>query len=148
MDWSWEVWLIIAVVLVLFELLSMDFFFAMLAGGAALGSIAAALDLPGVVVWLIALGGAAAGLALVRPKVVAMLHRTPDLKIGAEALVAQQAIVLEDVAPHAPGRVKIGGDEWTALPADDSSTYCKTTRVVVEEIRGATAYVRTTGGQS
>lgn len=141
MEWSWAVWLIITIVLVLFELLSMDFVFVMLAAGAGLGTIAAALGLPGVLVWLVAILGATAGLVLVRPKVVERMHRGPELKIGPAALVGARAVVLEDVVPNHPGRVKIRGDAWSALPADEVSTFGAGLHVEVVEIRGATAYV-------
>lgn len=141
MDWSWEAWLIIAIVLVLFELLSMDFVFIMLAGGAGIGAIAASLNFSAVLVWLLAIGGAALGLGIVRPKIAERIHRGPELKIGAAALVGRGAVVLEDVVPNHPGRVKIGGDEWSALPSDDVSTLASGAQVEVIEIKGAIAYV-------
>jgi membrane protein implicated in regulation of membrane protease activity len=141
MDWSWEAWLIIAIVLVLFELLSMDFVFLMLAGGAAIATAAAALNFSAVLVWLLAIGGAATGLWIVRPKIAERIHRGPELKIGAAALVGLRAMVLEDVVPNHPGRVKIRGDEWTALPSDDVSTWAAGVHVQVVEIKGAIAYV-------
>lgn len=141
MDWSWEAWLIIAIVLVLFELLSMDFVFVMLAGGAGIGAAAAALNFSGVLVWLLAIGGAALGLGIVRPRIAERIHRGPDLKIGPAALIGLTAVVLEDVVPNRPGRVKIRGDVWSALPADDVSTLPTGAHVEVADIRGAIAYV-------
>ncbi|HWU31257.1 MAG TPA: NfeD family protein [Marmoricola sp.] len=141
LNWPWEAWLIITIVLVLMELLSMDFVFVMLAGGAGLGTIAAALHFDGLAVWLIAIAGAAAGLWLVRPRIAARIHRGPELKIGPAALVGRRAVVLEDVVPNHPGRIKIGGDEWTALPSDERSTWTTGLHVEVIEIRGAIAYV-------
>lgn len=141
MAWSWAVWLIITIVLVLFELLSMDFVFIMLAVGAAVGTVSAALNFPGVLVWLLAIAGAAMGLLLVRPKVVEWMDRGPELKIGPAALVGMRAVVLEDVAPNHPGRIKIRGDEWTALPSDDASSFVVGADVEVAQIKGAIAYV-------
>jgi len=141
MDWSWEVWLIIAIVLVLFELLSMDFVFVMLAGGAGIGAIAASLNFSPVLVWLLAIGGAGLGLGIVRPKIAARIHRGPELKVGAAALVGVPAVVLEDVVPNHPGRVKIRGDVWSALPSDHTSTLSAGVQVEVIEIKGAIAYV-------
>lgn len=141
MDWSWEAWLIIAIVLVLFELLSMDFVFIMLAAGAGLGTLAAALNFPPVLVWLVAIAGAALGLGIVRPRIAERLHRGPELQVGPAALVGVGAVVLEEVVPNHPGRVKIRGDEWTALPSDDVSRLEPGVQVEVVEIRGAIAYV-------
>jgi membrane protein implicated in regulation of membrane protease activity len=141
MDWSWEAWLIITIVLVLFELLSMDFVFIMLAGGAGVGTVAAALSFPTVLVWLLAIGGAALGLGIVRPRIAQRIHRGPELKIGPAALIGVSAVVLEDVVPNHPGRVKIRGDVWSALPADDLSTITAGLAVEVMDIKGAIAYV-------
>lgn len=141
LDWPWEVWLIVTIVLVLFELLSMDFVFVMLAGGAGLGTLADAANFSWGWVWLIAIAGAATGLFLVRPKIAERIHRGPELKIGAAALIGRRAVVLEDVVPNHPGRIKIGGDEWTALPSDDVSTWATGLHVEVVEIKGAIAYV-------
>lgn len=141
MDWSWEAWLIITIVLVLFELLSMDFVFVMLAGGAGVGTVAAALNFPTVLVWLLAIGGAALGLGIVRPRIAERIHRGPELKIGPAALIGVSALVLEDIVPNHPGRVKIRGDVWSALPADDLSTMTAGVHVEVMDIKGAIAYV-------
>ncbi|GAC1378999.1 MAG: NfeD family protein [Marmoricola sp.] len=141
MDWSWEAWLIITIVLVLFELLSMDFVFVMLAGGAGVGTVAAALNFPTVLVWLLAIGGAALGLGIVRPRIAERIHRGPELKIGPAALIGASALVLEDIVPNHPGRVKIRGDVWSALPADDLSTMTAGVHVEVMDIKGAIAYV-------
>jgi membrane protein implicated in regulation of membrane protease activity len=141
MDWSWEAWLIIAIVLVLFELLSLDFVFVMLAGGAGIGAIASALNFSSVLVWLLAIGSAGLGLGIVRPKIAERIHRGPDLQVGPAALVGLGAVVLEDIVPNHPGRVKIRGDEWTALPSDDVSSLTAGDQVEVVEIKGAIAYV-------
>ena len=39
------------------------------------------------------------------------------------------------------GRVKIGGEEWTARPYDEDEVYEEGTRVEVMKIEGATALV-------
>ena len=46
------------------------------------------------------------------------------------------------LSPHQTGRVKIGGDEWTAAPYDESDEIEPGERAEVVQIRGATAYVR------
>ena len=52
-----------------------------------------------------------------------------------------RAIVLETVSHHAPGRVKIGGEVWTAKPYDEDDQIETGETVDAVSIKGATAYV-------
>jgi membrane protein implicated in regulation of membrane protease activity len=49
--------------------------------------------------------------------------------------------VLRELTHHTPGRVKIGGDEWTAVPYDEDDRIEAGEVVDVVQIKGATAYV-------
>ena len=64
-------------------------------------------------------------------------HRTLDAGI---ALVGAQAVVLERVDADG-GRVKIGGEVWTARPFFDDQVIEPGKRVEVAKIQGATALV-------
>ncbi|WP_310963540.1 NfeD family protein [Nocardioides terrisoli] len=140
-DHAWETWLIAAGVLAVLELVSLDLIFIMLAGGALVGGVAAALHAPGAVAVLLALATAVGLLAVLRPGVVKSLHRGPNLRTGTDALIGTRATVLSGLTAHAPGRVKIGGEEWTALPYDEGDTIAAGEIVDVVQIKGATAYV-------
>jgi membrane protein implicated in regulation of membrane protease activity len=87
--------------------------------------------------------GSAVGLiAFLRPSLVKTLHAGPELQTGAAALIGHPVQVLTMLAPGQTGRVKIGGDEWTAAPYDEFDEIEPGERAEVVEIRGATAYVR------
>ncbi len=145
MDWlrdhMWESWLGLAVVLGALELVSLDLFLAMLAGGALIGAVTALLGGPIALQIVLALISAVGLLGLIRPSVVRRLHKGPDLKIGADALIGKRATVLRELAHGTPGRVKIGGDEWTAEPYDEDDRIEAGETVDVVQIKGATAYV-------
>lgn len=145
MDWlrdhAWESWLILGVVLGMLELISLDLILAMLAAGAVVGMLAAMIGLPGGLQVVLALGTAIAALGVIRPSVVKRLHAGPDLKTGAAALVGRQALVLEPISRTTPGRVKIGGDIWTAQAYDGEEAIEAGETVDVLQIKGATAYV-------
>lgn len=145
MDWirdhASETWLIAALVLVVLELLSTDLILIMLAGGAFAGMVVALSGGPFVVAMLVALGVSVALMWLVRPAVVHRLHAGPTLAVGAEALIGKRALVLQTVTHAAPGRVKIGGDVWTAQPYDEDDSIEEGAAVDVVSIKGATAYV-------
>jgi membrane protein implicated in regulation of membrane protease activity len=137
-------WLALALALAAFEVASIDFVFLMFVVGALAGAAAAALGAPfvlqviiGVVVSLLMLG-------VVRPVIVRRVHGGPPTLTGAAALVGKSARVVEAVT-ESGGRVKIGGELWSArtAPADGggSVTIAPGEPVRVVSIEGATAVV-------
>jgi membrane protein implicated in regulation of membrane protease activity len=145
MDWlrdhMWESWLALAVVLGVLELVSLDLFLVMLAGGALVGAATALVGGPVPLQAVLALVSAVGLLGVIRPGVVRRLHSGPDLKTGAEALIGKRATVLRELVHGTPGRVKIGGEEWTAEPYDEDDRIEAGEVVDVVQIKGATAYV-------
>jgi membrane protein implicated in regulation of membrane protease activity len=145
MDWLsdnlWAGWLGLAVTLGALELVSLDLFLIMLAGGAVVGAITALLGGPLALQIVLALISAVALLAVIRPNVVHRLHSGPTLRTGADALIGKRATVLRELAHGTPGRVKIGGEEWTAEPYDEDDRIEAGEVVDVVQIKGATAYV-------
>jgi len=145
MDWPsdnlWAGWLGLAVLFGSLELLSLDLFLVMLAGGALVGAVTDLLGGPLPLQIILALVTSVALLGLIRPSVVQRLHSGPTLKVGAEALIGKRATVLRELTHSAPGRVKIGGDEWTAVPYDEDDRIEAGEVVDVVQIKGATAYV-------
>ena len=136
----WIVWLIVAIALAAAEVVTTTLAFGLVAGGALAAAIAGALgaSLP----WQFAafVLASLAGLVLVRPVVMRHLRRTPSLRSGTAALVGQTAYVLADITPHS-GRVRIGGEEWSARPYDELSVILAGSTVEVLQIKGAMALV-------
>ena len=145
MEWLsgnlWAGWLSLAVLFGVLELVSLDLFLIMLAGGSIVGAVTALLGGPVALQVILALVTSVALLGLVRPSVVHRLHSGPTLKVGADALIGKRATVLRELTYHTPGRVKIGGDEWTAVPYDEDDRIEAGEVVDVVQIKGATAYV-------
>ena len=138
---AWLVWLSLALVLAAIEAASVDFVFSMLAGGAAAAAIAAALGAPFAVQVIIACVVAAALLALVRP-LAKRYFSVPegDGGIGVNAQVGRTAQVLETVTEH-DGRVKLGGETWSARTVPNADVCLPGHEVRVVSIEGATAIV-------
>jgi membrane protein implicated in regulation of membrane protease activity len=141
----WAVWMVLAVALGMAEMLSLDLVLLMLAVGAVVGALAALASFPMILQVLLAGGGAAAMLSLVRPNLLRHLHGGPDLVTGTGKLVGQQGLVTEELSAHHPGRVKVGGEIWSAQPYDESLIIPSGATVEVFAIRGATAYVHPVG---
>jgi membrane protein implicated in regulation of membrane protease activity len=138
---SWIVWLIVAVVLGVAELLTMTFAFGLIAVAAVVAAVAGAFHLDlGIQLAAFAIA-AGAGLGFVRPVAIRHLKQPPALRTGVAALVGRSAIVLEEVNEHS-GRVRIDGEEWSSRPyLDESLVIPVGTKVDVMQIKGATALV-------
>ena len=149
MDWIrdhlWETWLGLSIVLGVAEMFSLDLILAMLAAGAVIGMVAAIIGLPVVVQILAALAASIAMLAFVRPAFVKRLHSGPELSLGHGKLVGTRALVTQEITGLAPGRIKVAGEIWSALPYDEHLTIEPGATVEIFEIKGATAYVHPVG---
>jgi membrane protein implicated in regulation of membrane protease activity len=140
-DNSWLAWLALALVLGAVEVASVDFVFSMLAGGALAGALMAAIGVPFPVQVVVAVVVAAALLSVVRP-LAKRYFTVPEGHggIGSRAQVGRSAIVLETVTEH-DGRVKLGGETWSARTPPGTATYLPGQEVRVASIEGATAIV-------
>lgn len=138
---DWLIWLIAAGALVVAETLSLGLVLIMFAGGALVAGGVAALGL-GVGLQVLVFAIAAVGLLLVvRPIARRHLENTKELsRTGIEALVGRTATVLRTVDAQ-QGRVKIGGDEWSAQSYDATQVLEVGRTVRVMEINGVTAVV-------
>ncbi len=145
MDWIrdhlWETWLALSIALGVAEMFSLDLILAMLAAGAVIGMVAALIGLPVFVQILLALGASVAALSLVRPAFVKRLHGGPDLTLGHGKLVGTRCMVTEEISGLDAGRIKAGGETWTALPYDENLRIQAGETVEILQIKGATAYV-------
>ena len=134
-------WAIAAAVLAVGELLTPGLFFL---GPVALAAVAAAVTagLGGGVTlqFVVFIAGSLASLAVLRP--IARRHlRMPAIsRTGSAALVGTKALVLQRVDANG-GRVRIGGEEWSARAYFDGQVLEPGKRVEVAKIEGATALV-------
>ncbi len=137
---SWIVWLIVAAVLGVAELLTTTLAFGLIAVAAVVAAVVGVFHLDLAVQLAAFVVAAAAGLGFVRPIAVRHIQQPPALRSGTAALVGRSAIVLEEVTEHT-GRVRIGGEEWSSRAYDESLVIPVGTKVDVMQIVGATALV-------
>jgi membrane protein implicated in regulation of membrane protease activity len=138
---AWLIWAIVAVLLAVGEIFTPGLFFlgpialaAILAGVVALVGAGAALQL------IVFIGASVASVLLVRPIARRHLHMPAALRTGTAALEGTKALVLQRVDANG-GRVRIGGEEWSARSYMDDGVYEPGQRVDVVKIEGATALV-------
>jgi len=138
---SWWVWVIVAVALAIGEIFTPGLFFlgpvAIAAGIAAVAAVAGAGSVLSTIVFI---AGALGSLLFLRPIARRHLHLPAISRTGTAALVGRKAVVTRHI-DAAGGRVRIGGEEWTALPYLEGDTFDEGASVEVAEIKGATALV-------
>jgi membrane protein implicated in regulation of membrane protease activity len=137
---SWIVWLVLAAVLGVVEVMTTTLAFGLIAVGAVVAAVvgAAGVGLP-FQLGAFALA-AAAGLVVVRPIAMRHIKQPPLLRTGTSALVGRSAKVVEEITDDG-GRVRIGGELWSARPYDESQVIPVGSTVDVFAIEGATALV-------
>jgi membrane protein implicated in regulation of membrane protease activity len=138
---AWLAWALIAVLLATGEILTPGLFFlGPIAVAATAAAVAAALGGGWVIDLAVFVLGSAASVGVLRPIARSHIRMPLAMRTGAAALVGTDAVVLEQVDRHG-GRVKIGGEVWSARAMDESQVLEPGTTVRVAEIQGATALV-------
>jgi membrane protein implicated in regulation of membrane protease activity len=111
---TWLIWLIIAGILAVGEILTEGFFLAWFAIGAALASIAAFIGLSSALQWGIFIVTSAVLLLFSRPFAERFTGRQPS-GVGADRYTGKVGVVLEDIDNlKNVGRVRIDKEEWRA----------------------------------
>lgn len=139
--WHW--WLIAAIILMTAEVLTSDFLLATFGIACLIASLVAGVG-AGFVAQLAAFAGASVlCLAIVRPAVKRWLYQSGEkLKTNIDSLIGRRGTVTDDAAcEDAPGRVKIGGEEWRAI-TESGSILAAGTVVEIIALDGATATIR------
>jgi membrane protein implicated in regulation of membrane protease activity len=138
---AWLAWALIAVLLAVGEILTPGLFFlGPIAVAATAAAIAAALGGGWVIDLVVFAVGSAASVGVLRPIARSHIRMPIAMRTGTAALVGMSGVVTERVDLHG-GRVKIGGEVWSARAIDESEVLEPGTPVQVAEIQGATALV-------
>lgn len=142
-DNPWAAWLVIAGVLAVSEMATLDMTLLMLSLGAVAG-IAVAIVLPGVI-WaqvLVAVAVALLCLTLVRPSILKRLHRGTGFRSSVDNVVGATGTTVREVTATG-GEVKVNGESWTAR-SYDGEPIAAGVPVDVFEIDGVTLLVHPT----
>ena len=137
---AWVFWSVLAAVLGIAEIFTVTLVLGMVAGAAVLAAVVAAVG-GGVVAQLVAFIAASLALLLVvRPTARKHLRTTPSIRTGIEALTGARGVVTERVDANG-GRVKVGGEIWSARTSLAHEVLEPGQQVEVVRIEGATALV-------
>ncbi|MFE5550149.1 NfeD family protein [Streptomyces sp. NPDC056534] len=136
----WLVWSIAAGVLVVAEIFTLTAALGILGVAAAVTAGTAALGLPLPLQLVVFTVLSVVSLLFVRRVAVRHLIAPQAERFGVDALVGRSAHVVAEVTGLG-GRVRIGGEEWTARAYDETLVIPPGATVDVMEIDGATAVV-------
>lgn len=137
---AWIVWLIVAAGLGVAELLTATLAFGLIAVAAVVAAVVGAVGGNLVLQFVAFAAASAAGLGVARPFAMRHIRQPPPLRTGTAALVGRSALVLDDITAYS-GRIRIGGEEWSARPYDETLRIPAGSIVDVLQIEGATALV-------
>jgi membrane protein implicated in regulation of membrane protease activity len=108
-------WLIIAVVLIIFEILiSSVFFFTCLAVGSVFAAAAAYFNISSWIEFVIFIVVSILSLYLIRPIFKKMMSKSETVNSNIDALIGASAVVTEKVTPLKAGLVRVLGEIWRA----------------------------------
>ena len=118
----YQIWLIVAILLIIFEIFSATFGAICFAIGAGFSALFAGLGAN--VTWQIIIFAVVSLLTFIflRPIVMRFLDRkSKDVKTNADAIIGRKGVVSERIdAENHTGRVAIDGDDWKAVSEDGS----------------------------
>lgn len=144
-DWLgehiWVIWLSVAALLAVAEILSLDLVLIMLAAGALAGA-GVALVAPDL--WwlqlLVAAGVSVGSLALLRPTLLDKVRRMPGYRSSTDTMVGSTGTAMSQIS-YDGGEIKVAGLSWSARTMTPGQVIDKGDEVEVYEIDGAIAVV-------
>lgn len=138
-QYMWIVWLVLALVFVIVELLTLEFTFLMLAGGTLIGGLG--VNLLGGAWWLQVLAGAAISALLlftIRPLLLRALHRSSVLHpTNVDAIQGLGGRLTAPFTGDVAAARLDNGELWSVARGPGSDALTVGDRIVVTAVRGA-----------
>ncbi|OEJ23359.1 hypothetical protein AR457_01245 [Streptomyces agglomeratus] len=136
----WLIWLVVAAVLAVAEIFTLTAALGLLGGAALVTSGCAAVGLALPLQFVVFTIVAVVSVLFVRPLALRRMLQPQAERFGIDALVGRAAYVVSEITVTG-GRVRIGGEEWTARAYDETLVIPPGATVDVIEISGTTALV-------
>lgn len=128
-------WLSIALCFLIFEVGHPGlFFFLSFSCGAVCAAVVAYSDFS--ITWQVIGFLTSAVCSLLVMRALFVQHGVPGVYTNVYALQGKQAVVTHAIPAHGVGRVKVGGEEWSAVSLHDEA-YAVGTRVTIIRAQGA-----------
>jgi len=138
----WWIWMILAAILLIGEILTVGFFLIFLSIGSAAAGILALLGVgkPGQIIVFIIVSGI---LFVFGRRFADRVTENQPPGIGADRFIGQEGVVLESIDNNSnTGSIRIGQDEWRAI-SESGDIIQEGTKIEVTRINGTRAVVTT-----
>ena len=130
------VWLAVAIVLLVVEIITLGLTTIWFAGGALVACVAAALQADFLVQMMLFLVVSVVMLFFPRPVAMRYMNKNRT-KTNSESLVGKEAVVLQEINKlKASGQVQLNGIEWTARAENMEDVIEKGAIVCIKKIEG------------
>jgi membrane protein implicated in regulation of membrane protease activity len=140
-DHVWSLWVSLAFLLAVAEIISVDLVLIMFAAGALAG---AGVSLIAPDLWwlqiLTAAGVSVGMMALLRPTLLAKVRNMPGYKSSTAKMIGSSGMAVSQI-DRSGGEIKVDGQSWSARPYTPDLVIESGTEVEVFEIDGAIAVV-------
>ncbi|MGN0264787.1 MAG: NfeD family protein [Oliverpabstia sp.] len=141
------VWLAVAIVLLVVEIITLGLTTIWFAGGALVACVAAALQADFLVQMMLFLVVSVVMLFFTRPVAMRYMNKNRT-KTNSESLVGKEAVVLQEINNlKAAGQVQVNGIEWTARADDMEDVIEKGAIVCIKKIEGVKLIVKRKEGK-
>lgn len=116
----WLVWLLVSLLCLVLELTNGDFFIMCFAVGGVAAAIVSAFSDSFTLQVIVFAVVSALSIFFVRPFALKYLHKNKDNRVSnADAIIGRTGKVTESIAANGHGRVKVDGDSWKAVTANN-----------------------------
>ncbi len=130
----WAIWTVIAIICLIIELGSGDFFVICFAIGAIASVLMSILGAPFWAQLLVFALCSVLSIIFVRPSLVRHVHDREERASNADALIGRKGKVIAAIEAEGYGYVKVDGDEWKAMSKDKSAiAEGETVRIISRE---------------
>ncbi|AWX06593.1 NfeD family protein [Prevotella intermedia] len=116
----WLAWLLVSLLCLVLELTNGDFFIMCFAIGGVAAAIVSAFSDSFTLQVIVFAVVSALSIFFVRPFALKYLHKNKDNRVSnADAIIGRIGKVTEPIAANGYGRVKVDGDSWKAVAANN-----------------------------
>lgn len=116
----WLAWLLVSLLCLVLELTNGDFFIMCFAIGGVVAAIVSAFSDSFTLQVIVFAVVSALSIFFVRPFALKYLHKNKDNRVSnADAIIGRIGKVTESIAANGHGRVKVDGDSWKAVTANN-----------------------------
>ena len=138
----WQIWLIIAGILLVGEIVTTGFLIFWFSLGALLAMVVSFFTTNIIIQTAVFVLSSAILIFATKPFIKKFAKNDNSIKTNAFSIIGKKAIVIEDIqSTDTKGQIKINGEVWSAVSSDENIDIPKGTQVEILDIKGVKTVV-------